>query len=147
MTVHSSSVERAGLAQHRLGDADLPDVVEEPRLADHVDVGGRKPERGRDAAAPGADPLGVPLRVGVLRLERIRQAEQRLVDGALHLLVEAPHVLGVAERLLVRRVEPPIGDRQLVAGAGVYPRGHTGTCGATLSTSEISRTGENGLVR
>src|SRR4029450_10179671 len=134
--------EGAGLSQDCLGDTDLADVVKEPRLADHVDIGRGKPERGRDTAAPGADPLGVALRVGVLRLERVGQPEERLMDGALHLLVEAPGVFGVAERLLSPPLQPTIGARQLVAGAGGYPRCHTGTCGATLSTSEMSRTGE-----
>src|SRR4029453_19471213 len=58
--------ERTGLSQDRLGDTDLAYIVEKPRLADHVDVSGGKAERGRDAAAPGADSLGMTPRVCVL---------------------------------------------------------------------------------
>jgi len=139
-------IELTGLAKHRFGNADLPDVVQEPGLANHIDVGRRQSQRRRDAAAPRSDSLGMPARVWILRLERIGQAKQRLIDRALHLLVEAPHVFGVAERLLIGRAEPPVGDREIVGGGRVYARGHTMACGTTLSTSESSRTGENGLV-
>src|SRR6185503_12048288 len=140
-------IERAGLAQYPFGNADLPDVVEEAGPADHVDLAGRQPERRRDAAAPRADPLGVAPRVRVLRLQRVGQAEQRLIDRALHLLVEPPHILGVSQRLLVRGVEAAIGDGEIVARRRAYSCCHTAACGTTLSTSESRRTGENGLVR
>src|SRR5260370_31798978 len=41
------------------------------------------------APARGAHALGVAAGVRVLRLEGVRQAEERLVDGPLHLLVQA----------------------------------------------------------
>ena len=71
----------------------------------------------------------------------------RLDGKRLDLLIEAPHVLGVAQGLLVRGVEPAIGHGEVVAGSGVHSRCHRAACGTTLSTSESKRTGENGLVR
>src|SRR5262249_524009 len=106
-----------------------------------------QPQRRRHTAAPRADALRMAARVGVLGLERVGQPEQGLVDGALYLLIQAPHVLGVAQSLLVGGVEPAIGDGEVVAGRGVHSRCHTAAWGTTLSTSEIRRTGENGLVR
>ena len=133
-------VERAGLSEHGLGNADLAEVVEQARLADHVDLTRRQPERRRHAATPRADPFGVAPRVCVLGLQRVGQTEQRLIDGALDLLIEAPHVLGVAQGLLVRGVEPAIGHGEVVAGSGVHSRCHRAACGTTLSTSESKRT-------
>ena len=109
-------IELAALAQHRFGHADLPDVVQEPGLADDLDLVRREPERRRDAPTRGADALGVAARVRIFRLERVGQAEERLVDRALHLLVQPLDVLGVAEGLLVRGAQPAVGRRQVVAG-------------------------------
>ena len=109
-------VELAALAQHRLGHADLPDVVQEPGLADDPGLVRRETERDRDAPTRGADALGVAPRVRVLRFERVCQSEQRLIDRALQLLVQPLDVLGVAEGLLVCGAEPAVGRRQVVAG-------------------------------
>src|SRR5437762_2384051 len=140
-------LEGAALAKHGFRDADLSDVVQEPRLADRLGLRGREAERLRQAPAHRADPLGVAARVRVFRLERVREAEERLVDGPLHLLVQAPHVLRIAKRLLVRGVEPPVRRGQVLARAGLYSRCHTGACGRRASTRDKRRTGENGLVR
>src|SRR5256886_17104915 len=88
---------------------------QEPGLADDVDLRRPEPEGLRDAPTRRADALGVAARVGVLRLERVGQAEQRLIDRALHLLIQPLDVRRIAERLLVRSAQPPVGGRQAVA--------------------------------
>ena len=79
----------------------------------------RQAEREREAAARRTHALGVAARVDVLRLERVRQPEQRLVDAALQLLVQHAHVFGVAQRLLIRGVEAAVGRGEIVAARGV----------------------------
>ena len=95
-------IEGAALAQHGLRHADLADVVQEPGLRERVDLVGRQSERGAEPASRGADALGVTARAHVFRLQRVRQAEQRLTDRAAQLVVEAPHVLGVPQALEIR---------------------------------------------
>ncbi len=143
-------VELDALAQHHLGDADLSDVVEESSLADDVGLLRLEPERHRDTPTRGADALGVTARVRVLRFERVGQAEQRLIDRAVQLLIQPLDVLGVAERLLVCGAEPAIGGRRVGASlerGGRYPRCHTMARGRSVSISPSSLTGEKGFVR
>ncbi len=134
--------QRPRLLQDRLGHADLADVVQETRLSHEIDGGGRESEGRRNAPTQRRHALGVAARVRVLRLQRIRQPEQRLADRPLQLVIQAAHVLGVAQRLLVRRVEATVVRR----GISFYSRCHA-TRGISRSTSDRRRTGEKGLVR
>src|SRR5262249_2013557 len=134
--------QRSGLLQDRLGNTNLADVVQQAGLADDIDDARSQAERGRDAPAERRHALGGPARVRVLCLQRVGQAEERLADRALQLAIEPAHVLRVPERLLVRRVETAVVRRRVA----LYSRCHA-TRGSRRSTSESSRTGENGLVR
>ena len=124
-------VERAALAQQCLRHADLANVVQEAGVGDRLDLVGGQSERHGQASSPGADSLGVAPRARILGLERVGEAEQGLADRALELVIEASHVLGVAEALQVGRR---------------YSGSHA-TLGISPSTSVSKRTGENGLVR
>ena len=80
-------VERAGLEQHGVLDADLADVVEKCAELERLEaidriagfLGEHERVRG-DAAA-------VALRVRILGFDRLGEAEQRLAVGGLELLV------------------------------------------------------------
>src|SRR5262249_56076770 len=87
-------VERAGLEQHRVADADLADVVEERRELQrlHPLLGipalARQRERERGHAA------AMALGVRVLRLDRLGEPEQRLAVRGLELEVALLELLG-----------------------------------------------------
>ena len=65
-----------------------------------------------------------------------------LLDRALQLLIEPPHVVRVAQGLLIRRLQATI-----IGWIGRRYAGGHARRGASRSTRESSRTGENGLVR
>ena len=79
-------VERAGLVQDRLRDADLPDVVEERAELEQVELLRPEPERPADVERERDDLLRVVVRVGVLLLERVRERRERLAVQTLHRL-------------------------------------------------------------
>ena len=134
--------QRPRLSQDRLGHADLADVVQEARLPHQIDDGGRESEGRCNASAQRRHALGVAARVRILCLQRVGQPEQRLTDRPLQLVIQTAHVLGVAQRLLVGRVEATVVRR----GIALYSRCHA-TPGISRSTSDRRRTGEKGLVR
>ena len=78
--------EPAGLEQHRVGDPDLADVVEERGLADERDVVVGKPEGGRDLRGGLADAAGVLLGFVVVVFGGEREPRDRLSPR----LVELP---------------------------------------------------------
>src|SRR5258705_2232248 len=85
-------------------------------------------------------------RVDVLRLERVGEPKKRLIDPALQLLIERADVLGVSQRLLIRRVESAVSVAEVIAENRAY-RCHSAAPGTIVSTSVSRRIGENGLVR
>ena len=64
-------VERPGLREDPVRDADLPDVVEEGAVGDGVELLGREPDAQRDPGRMGGEPLAVVLRRRVLGLDRV----------------------------------------------------------------------------
>ena len=139
--------ERAGLAQHRLRNSDLADVVQKAGARDDLDLRRREAEREREPPARGTDTLRMTARVDVLGLERVGQAQKGLIDPALQLLIERADVLGVSQRLLIRRVESAVGVAEVVAENRAYRGCHSAAPGTSVSTSVSRRIGENGLVR
>ena len=81
------SVERSWLQQHRVGDADLADVVNDSAAVERVERTLRKPHLLSDASRGLGDAMSVPLRVRVLRFDRGREREDDLV-GAVQIVVE-----------------------------------------------------------
>ena len=79
--------ERPGLVQNRLGDAHLPDVVENGAELDVSNEIELEPELGCDRDGEAHDLLRVLARDGVLGLERVRQRSERLAVDALGTLL------------------------------------------------------------
>ena len=83
-----------GLAEDRVGDDDLAEVVEE-RAAPHVRArGGIQAHAGRDAVGVLGDPAAVPGRVRVARIDRLGERE----DDVLGVLVLVGELLEHDER-------------------------------------------------
>ena len=66
-------VERAGLEEHAVRDADLPDVVEDRTEANGLDVLRCDAEVLRDADRERREPFAVTVQVRVARLDRVRE--------------------------------------------------------------------------
>jgi hypothetical protein len=81
-------VERAGLVEDLLRDADLADVVEETAETERAQALGRELELAADLDGIVGDALGVALGVGVLRLDRVRERDQDRL-GTLEIVGEA----------------------------------------------------------
>ena len=127
ISAYSSSVSRLGLEQDRVRDGDLADVVQQEA---ELDLRGRREldaHRARELEAVGGHPLGVLVRVGVARLDRVgERAHGRAVGAAQPLRVGA---LGLEDLAQVGRValELPLAGRGLAldpleAGAELLDR-------------------------
>ena len=117
-------VERAGLAENPVGDADLADVVQQVAELDGL----VREQLGRDDRRQLAR---VPLharrvRAGadVARLERVRERTERLAVGPLDVaavtaldLEQAPHVTGVEQELVVGQRLGGFGEQRRRRGA------------------------------
>ena len=79
--VELARVERPGLEQDGVGDADLPDVVQHARRADHLQLLALDPQLDRELAGVAGDALGVRMGVAVLRVDGARERVDR-VDEA-----------------------------------------------------------------
>ena len=107
--------QRARLAQHRIADAHLADVVQRRQRGDERDaarierraIGGPPGERGREDARQLLRPPGMPSRVGVARLG---QGRQRLDDEALG--IAAPPPLAIGPPPLARETERAVDDER-----------------------------------
>ena len=78
---NSAGIERAGLEQDGVGDADLADVVQHARRADHLEPLAVDPELDRERAGVAGDALGVRMGVAVLGVDGARERVDR-VDEA-----------------------------------------------------------------
>ena len=140
-------VETAGFAEDGFRNSDLADVVKQSRLGNDVRVTRRQPGDVGEAPRQHTHTLRMAARVRIFRFEGVGETEERLADRTLCALIEVAHVLGVAKSLFVGGIQPPVGSRQVAGGAGGYLRAHKTECGSSSSTSDRSRTGENGFVR
>jgi len=132
--------EPGGLEQHRVGHADLADVVEDPGGPDLVDLLLRHPELAREHRGVLGDPGGVLVGVAVLEVDRagegvdrvgeaggarairlLLERERRVDEGGVHDAAVAAGALGAVQRALG---EP----HQAVLVAGVA--GELGDAGA-----------------
>ena len=75
--------QRAGLREDRVGDLELPDVVEHRAELEVADAVGAEVHLRREARAERAHALAVVGGRGVLALEERREADDRAVVGAL----------------------------------------------------------------
>ena len=87
-------VERAGLEQHRVLDADLADVVQERAELERLEAVDRIAGFLREHERVRGDAAAVALGVRVLRFDRLGEAEQRLPVRRLELLVGLLELLG-----------------------------------------------------
>ena len=87
-------VERAGLEQHGVLDADLADVVEERAELERLEAVGRIAGFLREHERVRGDAAAVALGVRVLRFDRLGEPEQRLAVRGLELLVALLELLG-----------------------------------------------------
>ena len=79
MTTHSAAVERALLQEHRVGDADLADVVQQRRLVDDVEL--VRPTRPSSRAITVAEARDAPRMAGRVGVPRVDRRRQRLEGG------------------------------------------------------------------
>ena len=89
-------VERPRLADDVLGDADLPDVVEERADLDRLEVVVLVAQLARELDRDGGDPFGVPTGVGVFRLDAAGKCGDRVAVRAPQLEVRLADLLDCA---------------------------------------------------
>ena len=103
-TISYSAVgQLAGLAQDRVGDADLADVVEEAGDLDRPDEVRIQVQPPGEEHAVAGDVLGVALRVAVLRVDREDEALEDVEAGRLRRRPPTP-VAGDPDRVAARRL-------------------------------------------
>ena len=159
MTARSSCVERPGLQEDTVGDADLADVVEDRSQADRLDLVRPQPQQLGDADGQRGEPLAVAVEVRVARLDGIGEsARERRCKQPLTNLV-APPVrplegigncgleVGVGERLgdeARRAARQRLAERLVGAGAGDEDDGKRGPAAVhRLQQFEARETGHD----
>ena len=93
-------VERGRLAQDLLGDADLPDVVEQGADLDRLELLAAEAELPGERERERGHALGVAARVDVLRLHAARERGDRVAVGAPELEVRLPDLVHRGRRPL-----------------------------------------------
>ena len=90
-----------GLGDHVVADADLADVVEQPRDVDALDQLARQADLARDLRGVDADALGVAAGVGVLRVDRLGEGADGLDVRGAQLVVLLGELLGALAHLVL----------------------------------------------
>jgi hypothetical protein len=68
-------IERAVIEQHRIGDGNLPDVVEKAAALERSEIAAIQSERGAQFRGVVGEALTMPVRRGIARFDRGAQAE------------------------------------------------------------------------
>ena len=130
MMSNSAGVSAVGLEQHRVGHADLADVVQQRAQPDHFDFLVAQAQRPADRDRQHADALGMSGRVRVARVERHRERANRAGVGGLRL------IFGGGDRR-DERVERVGQHVDLEARAGRRPAGSPTSREAAMRFSDV----------
>jgi hypothetical protein len=113
--------EASRLEQHRVGHADLPDVVEERAAADLLQLRAAEPQPLGDGGGVFHHPLAVVGGLVLPGIERRHQGEKGALVGVLNVLQRGTQLAGSIAHLalqlllvaLARQLDPPLGQRPL----------------------------------
>jgi integrase len=123
--------QRTGFSQHRFRDGDLAQIVEQSRLRDEPRLDRRQAEAQRELPSQPGHPLGMTARVRILGFERVRQSQEALEECPLKPPVDGGEFPGIAERLLIGRLEAGVGDLEVL-----LPRPRGGVLGSEVARVE-----------